>query len=81
MEFMTTEQYKAIKKLNSALKNAHKHGIFLAGMGCDLLYATKQAIDACTNDKGYCGVANCAQFNDPGSGVLYSKNYQDSGGF
>lgn len=81
MEIITEEQQKAIKKLNAALENAHKQGIFLAGMDCDLLYATKQAIDACTNDHDYCEVANCVQFNDPGSGKLYSKNYQDSGGF
>jgi hypothetical protein len=81
MEAITKEQEKVIRRLNSALKNAHKHNIYLAGMDCDLLYATQQAIDNCTNDADYSDVARCNQANDEGSGHLYSKNYQDSGGW
>lgn len=80
-EVITKEQEKAIIRLNAALKNAHKHKIFLAGMNCDLLYATQQAIDNCTNDADYSDVARCNQRNDAGSGYLYSKNYEDSGGW
>lgn len=53
-ENKSKEQEKAIRRLNSALKNAHKNNIFLAGMDCDLLYATQQAIDNCKNDSDYC---------------------------
>lgn len=81
MENITKEQLKAISRLNSALKNAHKHNIFLAGMDCDLMYATKQCIDACTIDSDYSEVAKCNQHDDEGAGHLYSKNYQDSGGW
>ena len=81
MELITKEQEKAIKKLNEALKNAHKNNIFLAGMERSLIYATKQAIDNCTNDADYSDVAKCCHHGDYGSGVLYSKNYQDSGGW
>ena len=81
MEAITKEQEKAIRRLNSALKNAHKNNIFLVVMDCDLLYATQQAIDNCTNDSDYCEVACCNQHSDEGSGHLYSKNYQDSGGY
>lgn len=78
---LTEEQEKAIKRLNGALKNAHKHGIFLAGMDTTLLYATRQAIDKCTCDEDYSDVARCNKFSDEGSGHLYSENYQDSGGW
>ena len=78
---MTKEQEKAIKRLNSALKNAHKHNIFLAGMDCNLLFATQQAIYNCKNESDYCDVAYCNQHGNEGSGHLYSKNYQDSGGY
>lgn len=78
---ITKEQEKAIKRLNSALKNAHEHNIFLAGMDGNLLYATQQAIDNCKNDSDYCEVARCNQNADYGSGHLYSENYQDSGGY
>lgn len=81
MEAITKEQEKAIKRLNSALKNAHKHNIFIAGMDSDLLYATQQSIDNCTNDSDYSDVARCNQHSDEGSGHLYSENYQDSGGW
>lgn len=81
MEAITKEQEKAIKRLNSALKNAHKNNIFLAGMDSDLLYATQQSIDNCTNDADYSDVARCNIHSDDGSGQLYSKNYQDSGGW
>jgi len=81
MEAITKEQKKAVNRLNSALKNAHKNNIFLAGMDCDLMYATKESIDKCTNDKDYSDVARCNQSSDDGSGQLYSKNYQDSGGW
>jgi hypothetical protein len=81
MEVITKEQEKAIRRLNSALKNAHKHNIFIAGMDCNLLYATQQAIDNCTNDSDYSDVARCNQHGDEGSGHLYSENYQDSGGY
>lgn len=81
MEAITKDQEKAIKRLNEALKNAHKHNIFLAGMGSDLMYATKQCIDECANNADYSDVARCNQFGDEGSGLLYSKNYQDSGGY
>lgn len=81
MEAITEEQEKAIKRLNSALKNAHRHNIFIAGMDCDLLYSTQQSIDNCTNDADYSDVARCNQHGDDGSGHLYSKNYQDSGGW
>lgn len=81
MELITKEQELAIKRLNRALKNAHDKGIYLAGMDCDLLYATKQSIDNCTNDSDYADVARCNQHGDEGSGHLYSKNYQDSGGW
>ena len=80
MEAITKEQEQAIKRLNSALKNAHSKGIMIAGMG-DLLYATQQAIDNCTNDADYSDVARCSQHGDEGSGQLYSKNYEDSGGW
>lgn len=78
---MDKEQEKAIKRLNAALKNAHEKGVFIAGMDSDLLYATKQCIDNCTNDSDYSDVARCNQNGDVGSGNLYSKNYQDSGGW
>lgn len=81
MSKITKEQEKAIRKLNSALKNAHKHNIFLAGMDSDLLYATQECIDNCTNDADYSTVARCNQLSDEGSGRLYSANYQDSGGW
>lgn len=81
MEAITKEQKKAISRLNSALKNAHKHNVYIAGMDSDLLYATRQAIDNCTNDVDYSDVARCNQASDEGSGHLYSKNYQDSGGW
>jgi hypothetical protein len=80
-ELITKEQEKAIKRLNSALKNAHENNIFLAGMDSDLLYATKQSIDNCKNNSCYCDVARCNQHSEDGSGTLYSKNYQDSGGW
>lgn len=80
-EALTKEQEKAIKRLNSALKNAHKHDIFIAGMDSSLLYATKQSIDNCINDYDYSDVARCCQSGDEGSGELYSENYQDSGGW
>lgn len=81
MEAITKEQQKAITRLNSALKNAHKHNVFIAGMDCDLLYATKQCIDNCSNENDYSDVARCNINSDDGSGHLYSKNYQDSGGW
>ena len=81
MEAITKEQESAIKRLNLALKNAHDNNIYLAGMDSSLYYATKQSIDVCKNNYDYCPVARCAQFNDDGSGLLYSKNYQDSGGW
>lgn len=81
MEAKTKEQEKAIRRLNSALKNAHKHNIYIAGMDGELLYATQQAIDNCTNDADYSDVARCNLASDEGSGHLYSKNYHDSGGW
>lgn len=81
MEAITKEQEKAIKRLNAALKNAHKHKIYLAGMDSALLYATQQSIDNCTTEKDYCDVARCNHLSDEGSGHLYSKNYEDSGGW
>ena len=81
MEAITKEQEKAINRLNRALKNAHEHNIFLAGMNGDLLYATQQAIDNCNSDADYCEVARCNQHNEYVSGHLYSGNYQDSGGY
>lgn len=78
---MDNDQQRAINRLNAALKNAHKHKIFLAGMDCTLLYATRQAIDNCTNDADYSDVARCCQMGDEGSGHLYSENYEDSGGW
>jgi hypothetical protein len=81
MEAITKEQEKAVKRLNSALKNAHKHNIFIAGMDCALMYATRQCIDNCMNNADYSDVARCNQHSDEGSGELYSKNYQDSGGW
>jgi LPS O-antigen subunit length determinant protein (WzzB/FepE family) len=80
-EKITKEQEKAIKQLNSALKNAHKHNVFLAGVDQNLYFATIQSINVCTNIDDYCDVARCAQHNDDGSGMLYSGNYQDSGGW
>lgn len=80
-ELITKEQEKAIKRLNSALKNAHDNGIFIAGMDGDLLYATQQSIDNCKSDSNYSDVARCNERSDEGSGHLYSKNYQDSGGW
>jgi hypothetical protein len=81
MEAITKEQKNAIKKLNAALKNAHKHNIFIAGMNSDLHYATKQSIDNCINDSDYSDVARCCKHGDDGSGQLYSENYEDSGGW
>lgn len=81
MSVITKEQKRAIDSLNKALKNAHKHNIFIAGMDHSLIYATKSCIDKCTNDHDYCGVARCVQFDDEGSGTLYSGNYDDSGGW
>lgn len=78
---MNKEQEKAINSLNRALKKAHQAEIFIAGMDGDLLYATKQAIDQCTNTADYSNVARCCQMDDEGSGHLYSKNYEDSGGW
>ena len=71
----------AIYRLNNALSNAHRSGIFIAGMNSELLYATKQAINNCTTKDDYSDVARCCKFSDEGSGTLYSDNYQDSGGW
>ena len=81
MEAITPEQEKAIRRLNNALKNAHKHNIRIAGMDCTLMYATQQAIDKCENDADYSDVARCNQHSDEGSGHLYSDIYEDSGGW
>lgn len=81
MEAITKEQEKAIKRLNSALKNAHKNNIMIAGMDSTLHYATEQSIKNCTNDSDYSNVARCCQMGDEGSGSLYSENYEDSGGW
>lgn len=83
MEAITKEQKRAIDRLNKALENAHKHDIFLAGMNCDLIYATQYAIDNTNNkaDDLYCPVGMAMQFGDDGTGRLYSENYQDSGGW
>ena len=78
---ITKEQEKAIRRLNSALKNAHEKGVWITGMDGDLLYATQQCIDNNTNDADYSSVARCCQVGDEGSGHLYSKGYEDSFGW
>lgn len=85
---MTKEQKKAISKLNSALRHAHKCGIWLAGMDGDLFFATDEVLEGfteSTSNRGgdYCPVARANQFTieDDGAGRLYSEGYQDSGGY
>lgn len=81
MSNLNKDQERAIKRLNNALKNAHREGIYIAGMDSTLLFATKKSIDACTNESDYSNVARCCQHGDCGSGTLYSENYEDSGGW
>ena len=84
VELITQEQLKAINRLNAALKNAKKNGIWIAGMDGGLYYSTQQSIDKFKKDgrKGiYSNVANCNVHSDEGSGQLYSEGYEDSGGW
>lgn len=84
VELITQEQLKAINRLNAALKNAKKNGIWIAGMDGGLYYSTQQCIDKFKKDgrKGmYSNVANCNVHSDEGSGQLYSEGYEDSGGW
>lgn len=81
MEMITKEQQRAINSVNRALKKLQKVGVMIAAMDSDLLYATKQSIDACTNYADYSAVARCNQHGDEGSGYLYSEGFEDSGGW
>ena len=78
---MNKKQTLAINRMNRALKALKDADVYICGMDCDLLYATKKAIEECDNDKDYCDVARANFNSDDGTGSFNALTYQDSGGW
>lgn len=86
---MTAEEQKALNRLGKAIQSAHKLGIRLAGMDGSLIYANREAfyvgkalqatMEAEAGGGSYGAVACAVKEATPGSGVLDTKCYEDSG--